>query len=137
MAELDFQTAQILLNVAIDKATTDYKRPICVAICDQYGFLVSFCKMDGAPVRSISISQGKAYTAARMGVNTASFLERLHRENVPASYFCDPQLTGLPGGAVLKNKQGVVIGATGISGLTPEQDQSIADAMSDALTKRL
>jgi len=137
MAEFDFETALILMNLALEKAKTDYKRPICVAICDQYGFLMCFSKMDGAPVRSIAISQGKAYTAARMGVNTASFLERLHRENVPASYFCDEQLTGLPGGAVLKNKQGIVIGATGISGLTPEEDQAIADAMSEALARRL
>lgn len=137
MSEFDFETAQILMNLALEKAKTDYKRPICVAICDHYGFLMCFSKMDGAPVRSIAISQGKAYTAARMGVNTANFLERLHRENIPASYFCDEKLTGLAGGAVLKNKQGVVIGATGISGLTPEEDQAIADVMSEALARRL
>jgi uncharacterized protein GlcG (DUF336 family) len=38
-------------------------------------------------------------------------------------------LTGLPGGAVLRNSAGEVIGAAGISGLAVEEDQIIADRM--------
>jgi len=62
-------------------------------------------------------------------VNTDAFLERLYHDNVPASYFCDGRLTGLPGGSVLKDIQGALIGATGVSGLKPEEDQAIANKM--------
>lgn len=134
--QLDRNKAQILVEKAIEKAAAEYKRPICVAVCDAYGFLVAFNKMDGAPVRSIAISQGKAYTAARMGVNTDSFLARLHRENIPAIYFCDSQLTALPGGTVFKNADGVIFGAAGISGLAPQEDQEIAEYMA-ALANQL
>lgn len=127
--EISVQIAQTLITKAIEKATIDFKRPICVAVCDQYGFLISFTRMDGAPVRSIELSQGKAYSAARMGVDTDAFLERLHRENIPASYFCDPRLTGLPGGTVLKDASGAVLGGAGISGLKPEEDLAIATMM--------
>jgi uncharacterized protein GlcG (DUF336 family) len=133
--ELSLQMAQALVAKAIEKATEDYKRPICVAVCDKYGFLLAFGRMDGAPVRSIAISQGKAYTAARMGVNTDAFLERLHRDNVPAGYFCDTQLTGLPGGSVLKDANGNMAGAAGISGLAPQEDQAIANMMAEILSK--
>lgn len=129
--ELSLQVAQQLIDKAIEKATEEYKRPICVAVCDKYGFLLAFGRMDGAPVRSIAISQGKAYTAARMCVNTDAFLARLHRDNVPAGYFCDPQLTGLPGGSVLKDADGNIVGAAGISGLAPQEDQAIANMMAD------
>ena len=120
-----------LVAAAIAKAKTDYGRPVCVAVCDRYGFLTAFTAMDDAPVRSIQLSQGKAYTSARMGVDTDAFLERLHSNDIPASYFCDDKLTGLPGGCVLKSAGGSVIGAVGISGLTPDEDVAIARALVD------
>ena len=80
-------------------------------------------------MRSIQLSQGKAYTSARMGVDTDAFLQRLHANNIPASYFCDDKLTGLPGGCVIKGAGGDVTGAVGISGLTPDEDVAIAKAL--------
>ncbi|OAM96368.1 Uncharacterized conserved protein GlcG, DUF336 family [Pelosinus fermentans] len=127
--EISLQVAQDLVSKAIEKATIEFNAPICVAVCDKYGFLIAFGRMDGAPVRSIELSQGKAYTAARMGVDTDAFLERLHRENVPASYFCDQRLTGLPGGTVLKDAAGNMVGGAGISGLKPQEDLAIANMM--------
>jgi glc operon protein GlcG len=131
--EISLQLAQTLVDKAIAKAVADFKRPICVAICDKYGFLLAFGRMDGAPVRSIALSQGKAYSAARMGVDTDVFLERLNRENIPASYFCDDKLTGLPGGVVLKDSKDELIGGAGISGLKPEEDLAIATMLVTAV----
>jgi len=123
------ELAGILVAAAIAKAKADYGRPLCVAVCDRYGFLMAFASMDEAPVRSIQLSQGKAYTSARMGVDTDAFLARLHANDIPASYFCDDKLTGLPGGCVLKNGAGGVVGAVGISGLTPDEDMAVARAL--------
>ena len=126
---MNIELAGKLVQAAMAKSKADFNKSLCVAVCDRYGFLVAFAAMDGAPVRSIQLSQGKAYTAARMGVDTHVFLERLHRENIPASYFCDDKLTGLPGGSVLKDAKGAVIGAAGISGLAPAEDMAIAQMM--------
>ena len=126
---MNAELAGTLVAAAIAKAKTDYGRPICVAVCDRYGFLTAFATMDDAPVRSIQLSQGKAYTSARMGVDTDAFLKRLHVNNIPASYFCDDKLTGLPGGCVLKSAGGAVVGAVGISGLTPDEDLTVAKAL--------
>jgi len=133
--EMNFEMAQTLVLKAIEKANGEFKRPICVAVCDKYGFLLAFARMDGAPVRSIQLSQGKAYTAARMGVNTDAFLERLHRENIPAGYFCDAGLTGMPGGSILKDCAGNMVGGAGISGLAPQEDQAIANMMAEMSQK--
>jgi glc operon protein GlcG len=129
MDKLLVKTAQVLVAKAFEKAAADYGKPISAAVCDEYGFLVAFGKMDDAPVRGIAISQGKAYTAARMQVNTDAFLQRLHRENIPAIAFCDEKLTGMAGGSVIKNAAGKIIGAAGVSGLKPEEDQVIANMM--------
>jgi glc operon protein GlcG len=126
---MNIELAGKLVQAAMAKSKADFAKSMCVAVCDRFGFLVAFAAMDGAPVRSIQLSQGKAYSAARMGVDTHVFLERLHRENIPASYFCDDKLTGLPGGSVLKDAKGAVIGAAGISGLAPSEDMAIAQMM--------
>lgn len=127
MSALTLATAHTYLDAAIRKAMDDFKKPICVSICDPQGFLLAFARAEGAPVRSIQISQGKAYTAARMGVTTEALLARLKREDIAVGYFCDPLLTALPGGSPLKNAAGVAIGAAGVSGLTSAEDQSVTD----------
>ncbi len=126
MDKLVFDLVQKLLQQAIDKAKTDFGRPICVTITDQAGEMLGFVKMDGAPLRSIRISQRKAYTAARMGVTTNTFMERLQRDKFLASDF-DPFFTALPGGTPLKNKEGGIVGAIGVSGLAAGEDQVITD----------
>ena len=129
MDKITLETAGQLVAKGLSTAAADYGRPICIAVVDGHGDLLAFARQDAAPVRSIAISQGKAYSAARLGVNTDAFLERLHREQILASDFCDPKLTSLPGGAVLKSETGAVIGAIGVSGLKIEEDQAIADLL--------
>ncbi len=127
MPTLSLERAQDLIARAMAKATADYRRPICVAVVDERGLLLAFGRMDGSPVRSVQISQGKAYTAARMGVTTEAVLARLHREQIEIGYFCDPALTALPGGSPLKDSAGALLGAVGVSGLTSAEDQTITD----------
>lgn len=131
MSGLKLDSVKPLLDRAISKAKQDFNRPICVAVCDPQGFLIAFSRMEGAPVRSIRISQGKAYTAARMGVTTEAFLARIKKEAIEISYFCDPLLTALPGGSVLRDQAGTTVGAIGVSGLTSAEDQQITDAVAE------
>ena len=133
MGTLTLSQAQTLLSQGLELMRQYPGKAACLSVCDQYGFLLSFTRMDGAPVRSIQIAQQKAYTCARIGTNTNAFLERLRTENIPVSYFCDDQLTALPGGAVLQDPQGNMVGGVGVSGLAPHEDQAIADALASAL----
>jgi uncharacterized protein GlcG (DUF336 family) len=133
MSALTLAAAQHLLHSAMAKAKQDFDRPICVSVCDSQGFLLAFARTEGAPLRSIQISQGKAYSAARMGVSTAAVLARLKKEGIEIGYFCDPLLTALPGGSVLKDGSGTLVGAIGISGLTSADDQVIADFIAGQL----
>ena len=127
MSALTLALARQLLDQAMARATQEFKRPICVSVCDASGLLVAFARMEGAPLRSVAISQGKGYSAARLGVTTQAMLERLHREGIQIGYFCDPELTALPGGSPLKDKDGTLRGAIGVSGLTSTEDQQVTD----------
>ena len=129
MKTLTLEQAQALLQQAMTQATAQHGRPICVSVCDDRGLSMAFARMDGAPARSVRIAMGKAYSAARMGVTTEAVLARLHREQIEIGYFCDPELTALPGGSPLKDSSGALLGAIGVSGLTSEQDQAITDGV--------
>jgi glc operon protein GlcG len=135
MDGLTLKQANELIRIAIEMAVADYRRPICAAVCDPSGFLTAFQRMEGTPLRSIAISQGKAYSAARMQVNTDALFARMHRENITPAYFCDEKITALPGGSILKNAGDAVIGSVGISGLTSEEDQLIANHLADLVKK--
>jgi uncharacterized protein GlcG (DUF336 family) len=127
MSNLTLAAARDLIDQALAHATQNFRKPVCVSVCDATGLLLAFVRMEGAPVRSVAIAQGKAYSAARMGVTTQAVLERLHRENIEIGYFCDPLLTALPGGSPLKDREGVLRGAIGVSGLTSAEDQQVTD----------
>lgn len=135
MSGLSQQTVQKMLAMAMQIAQTEYKKPMCVCVCDSYGFLQGFARMDGAPVRSIAISQSKAYTAVRMGVHTHEFYARVLRDNVQVSYFADPQLTALPGGYVVRGSGGEILGGIGVSALAPAEDQQITELVAAAVLK--
>jgi glc operon protein GlcG len=135
MQSLSLQLADKLVAAASALARDVYGKPVCVSVCDAFGFLIAFSRMDGAPVRSIQIAQQKAYTCTRMGVSTVAFLERLRADNVPIGFFCDPLLTALPGGALLADVQGRPLGAIGVSGLAPADDQALAEQVAAELLR--
>ncbi len=125
------ETAQALMARAAEKSRSDHGRPISVAMCDSHGFLMAFSRSDGAPIRTIQIALSKAYTAIRMDSSTDAFLARLRSEGLEISNFCDPLLTAMPGGALLKNEHGKILGSVGISGLAPKDDQGIANYIAE------
>lgn len=117
-----------LTDWVMTKAAGDGGKPVAIAICDGAGHLISLTMMDGVPVRSAHFAQHKAYTAARMQAASGAFGARIKEEEVDIRFYCDPKLTGLPGGAPIVVDGGRVIGAIGISGRPSADDQQLADA---------
>ena len=127
MQSMTWDAAQLAVTQAVTLARSKFgSRPICVSICDAYGFLLAFGRMDGAPLRCINIAQQKAYTSVRMGSSTAAFKQRLLQEGVTARDFCDASLTPLPGGQAMRTATGTIIAGIGIGGLKPEEDDALA-----------
>jgi glc operon protein GlcG len=131
--DLSLERVQEMVAYAAKKATMRYQRPICVAIYDRQGALVAFGRMDDAPERGVKIAQCRAYTSARMRMDTVAFDALLCEQNMPVAYYCDPQFTGIPGGCVLKAADGEVIGGVGISGLAATEDASISEIVAKSL----
>jgi len=102
-----------------------------IAVVDTNGELVHFSRMEGAQIASVSISQNKAYTAARFRRETRVFFNAFETGHASAGTL-DPRLVASPGGFPLV-LDGKLIGAIGCSGGTGEQDAVVCKAGADAL----
>ncbi|HWR44695.1 heme-binding protein [Sporomusa sp.] len=127
MQNLTMNMCQQMINWIVQKVKQDGGKPVAIAICDHDGSLIALLKMDDVPARSVHFARHKAYTAARMQTRTDAFLARLHQEQLDISYFCDTNLTPLPGGAPIVASDGTVLGSVGISGRPSEEDQQLAN----------
>lgn len=105
-----------------------------IAIVDGGANLVAFARMDGAWLGSLDISMKKAKTARFFDMNTGD-IGGLSQPGGPL-YNIEHSNGGLitfPGGIPIKNADGTVIGAIGVSGSTVENDHIVADAGANAL----
>jgi uncharacterized protein GlcG (DUF336 family) len=98
---------------------------VSIAVVDNSGDLVSFLRMDGAPVSSVDIAQAKARTAARMRRATRILDSTLTAGRTPILGLTG--ITPVEGGVPIV-LDGDVIGAVGVSGATSAQDAQVARA---------
>ena len=102
---------------------------------DAGGNLKAFARMDGAWLGSIDISMKKARTARYFDMNTGD-IGGLSQPGGPL-YQIEVSNGGLitfPGGVPIKNADGEIIGAIGVSGSTVENDHTVAAAGAAAIS---
>lgn len=100
-----------------------------IAIVDAGANLVAFARMDGAWLGSLDIAVKKAKTARYFDMNTGIVGELSQPGG--SLYNIEHSNGGLitfPGGIPVKNADGVVIGAIGVSGSSVENDHAVAEA---------
>jgi uncharacterized protein GlcG (DUF336 family) len=128
MATLTLELAQRALQAALRRAE-EIGSPSSIAIVDSGRNLVAFARMDDALLASIEISQGKAYTARSMNMNTGD-VGPLTQPGQPLygieTSHARPLIT-FAGGRPLRVGDAVV-GAVGVAGGTVDQDDDVAAA---------
>lgn len=97
---------------------------VVISIVEPNGALVLMQKMDGTQYGSIEVAQKKAETAARFKRPTSFFQTAVKNGTLNAIFAGALAIEG--GELIIKNNQ--VIGAIGVSGVTPAQDGQIAKA---------
>jgi len=133
MADITAKQAQAVLEAALKKAEK-IKTKMDIAVVDAGANLKAFIRMDDAFLGSIDIAIKKAKTA-RMFNMPSGDLGKLSQPGAPL-YNIEHSNGGLitfPGGVLLKNKEGVIIGAIGVSGSSVEDDHMVATAGAEAI----
>lgn len=126
---LTLDEAQTVTAAAFQHAAEAGLR-VSVAVVDEGGLLKTLGRMDGAPPLSAQIAESKAVGAALWHRDGASLAE-VQRERAVFFQQVDrlvrmPIIPGL--GSLLIRRGGAVLGAVGVSGAAPEQDQECAAA---------
>lgn len=125
---LTAETARRILYTALD-AARDAGLAMSVAVVDEGGYPLALQRMDRAGLMTAKVAMEKARTAALIRAPSGRLAERLAAE--PAllrltDYL--PMAGGLP-----VTIEGQCVGAIGVSGGTPAQDEQIGAAGLEAL----
>ena len=133
----DITLEQALAVVSAAQAKAEKQGTLMdIAVVDAGANLKAFVRMDGAFLGSIDISIKKAKTARFFNMPTGK-LGELAQPGKPLFNieFSNGGLITFPGGLPLKDKNGNIIGAIGVSGSSVEDDNEVALAGAAALIK--
>ena len=125
--------AETVIAAAKEKAV-NIKTKMNICVVDSGANLVAFARNDGAWLGSVDIAIKKAKTAVYFQMDTAD-LSPLVQPGKPL-YNIEHSNNGLitfPGGVVIKDENGDVIGAIGVSGSTVDDDEKVAKAGANVL----
>jgi uncharacterized protein GlcG (DUF336 family) len=127
MSKLTLKQANTIIETALSKAREMKTKPLGVVVLDESGNIVSAQREDGASMFRLDVAKGKAWAAVAMGASSRALSKRA-KDN--PNFFVTLATTSggrfLPqtGAALIKDKDGTIIGAAGGSGGTGEEDEA-------------
>ena len=128
MTPLTLDESLRMLEAARAKAAEIGVR-VAIAVLDPRGDLVALHRMDGALWRTVPISQGKAAASAAWDVPSGDLADRWDQPVVRAlSMMEQGRIIPWQGALPVRRPDGAMIGAIGVSGARPAQDEEVAAA---------
>jgi uncharacterized protein GlcG (DUF336 family) len=129
MTTLNLHTATSISNHALAVGRELLAAPLTVAVLDAGGHLICLLREDGASLLRPQIAIGKAWGAVALG--KASRLIAADAQQRPAfigavNTLADGKLVPAPGGVLIRDEAGLLLGAIGISGDTSDLDEQCA-----------
>jgi uncharacterized protein GlcG (DUF336 family) len=131
MSRLTLAHASTIVRAALKKGRAMKFEPLTVVVLDAGGHMVALKREDGSGILRVEIANGKAYGALGMGFGSRELYER----SAKAPMFLTAviaasggRMVPVPSGVLIRDKDGVVIGAVGISGDTSDNDEICAVA---------
>lgn len=125
MAEISASKARTIIRKALAKGDEMGFKPLSVIVLDAGGHVKAFERADGAAPGRFGIAHGKAYGAVMLGMAGTAQMARAEQQ----AYFMAAvngvyggQVVPVPGGVLLRDKKGAVIGAVGVTGDTSDND---------------
>ena len=123
--------ASTIVDAALNKARETKCMPQTVVVLDAGGHVVAAKREDGSGIIRFEIGVGKAYGALGMSWGSRTMMERAAQNPnfltaiVGAS---GGRLVPNPGGVLIRDAGGQIVGACGISGDTADKDEICAVA---------
>ncbi len=127
---LSLKKAQNIVKIALAVAREKNLKPLAIIVLDDRGALKAAAVEDGSSLKRSDIASAKAYGCIAMGVGSRSIqkiaIERPHFISA-ASHVTGGSLIPVPGGVLIRDAKGAIIGAVGVSGDTSDNDEIVAN----------
>jgi uncharacterized protein GlcG (DUF336 family) len=120
---LTIERAKFLVNAARKCASDHSMKPLAIVVIDAGGHLVCAEREDGATMLRYDIARAKAWTSLGLGANS-----RFYQDMADARPQFAASLNVIADGKMAAAAGGVLIGAIGVSGDTPDNDELAAGA---------
>ncbi len=136
---MTLELARRMVDAALAKSGALKLKPLAIAVLDTRGCLVAFAAQDGTSLIRSEVGRAKAYGALALGMGSRAIFKRAQEQ----AYFIDSVNTlaqgaiiPLPGGVLIRDDAGGLVGALGISGDTSDNDEICAVAGIEAVGLR-
>lgn len=129
MAEISLTRARSIVRGTLKKGREMELKPLAIVVLDTGGHVKAFEREDGASPGRFDIARGKAYGVIMTGMPGSALMERAEGQ----AYFVnalnglyDGKVVPVPGGVLVRDKQGRIVGAVGVTGDTSDNDAAAA-----------
>ncbi len=126
MPDLSLDVARKILDAALAKVIEMKLKPMCITVLDARGCVKASIAQDGTSLMRGEVAHGKAYGALAMGLGSRALFKRAEEQ----PFFIDAvntmargALIPVPGGVLIQDQSGGLLGAIGISGDTSDNDE--------------
>ena len=128
MAAVTLAQATTIVDGALARGRDLGLRPLTVAVLDPGGALVALKREDDSGVLRPDIAIGKAWGAVGMGEPSRNLATRGPAFLGALAAMSGGKVVPVPGGVLIRNSAGAIIGVVGISGDASAKDEDCAIA---------
>ena len=129
MADLTLDVARRILDTALAKGVEKKLKPLVIAVLDARGCVKASAAQDGTSLLRGEIAHGKAFGALALGMGSRALFQRAQEQ----AYFigavntlAQGRMVPVPGGVLILDDNGALLGAVGVSGDTSDNDEICA-----------
>jgi uncharacterized protein GlcG (DUF336 family) len=126
---MQLEQAQRIVAAALASARSRGFKPLAVVVLDARGALRAAAAEDGASLRRAEVAIGKAHGALAMGLGSRTLFTRAQAQPqfiAAVTHAVGGQLVPAPGGVLIHDAAGRLLGAVGVSGDTSDNDEIVA-----------
>ncbi|HEY4370768.1 MAG TPA: heme-binding protein [Burkholderiales bacterium] len=131
MESLTLEAANTIIDQALAKGREMKFHPLAVAVLDPRGVLKAYKAEEGTSLMRYEIAFGKAWGAQGMGFGNRELARRAGKAGMffnSLQVMTEGRMVPVPGGVLIRNAAGQIVGSVGISGDTSENDEICAVA---------
>lgn len=131
MPDLTLTQAQAIITATLGEARRRSFKPMVVTVLDARGAAKALAAEDGTSLKRAEIAHGKAHGALALGMGSRAIAKRAAEQAyfiAAVTHVAGGALVPVPGGVLLRDVLGTLLGAVGVSGDTSDNDEVAAMA---------